>query len=328
MNSVVINNDGNFSDQPLSKLKPVGKDILVKIKAISINPVDIKKTPHTSKSRILGYDATGIVVAVGPDVRKFELNDHVYYAGTTLRDGSYADEQLVNEDLVGHMPNDDFVDLAALPLTWLTAAEILFDKIHYSVDSSKNNDETILIINGAGGVGSIITQLAHLIGLKVIATSSPKNFEWLKNNHVDYPIDYHQDLVSQIRSLRLTVDSSINLFNTGQYFDETIEIVRPFGHLVNVTGTSTAVDIRKLQQKSLSFDWELMFTKSKYQYETQSQGKYLELLSKLILENKIHTTRTKTISAPINAKTIEEAHAIVGSHKMVGKLVIQNTTNN
>lgn len=327
MNAVVINDDGSFSDQEMSKLVPTGSDILVKIKAISINPVDIKKTPHTSKSQILGYDAAGIVVGVGSEVKKFQINDQVYYSGTTQRDGSYADEQLVDENLAALTPNDDFTDLAALPLTWLTAAEILFDKLHYSMNPEANNHQTVLIINGAGGVGSIITQLAHLVGLTVVATSSPKNFQWLKDNFVDYPIDYHQDLVKQIKELGITIDSSINLFNTGLYFDETVELVRPFGHLVNVTGTDVPIDIRKLQQKSLSFDWELMFTKSKYQYHTETQGKLLELLSRLLSEKKIHTTRTQTIIAPINAETIEKAQQIVAGHQMVGKLVIQNKTN-
>lgn len=327
MNSVVINDDGSLSDQEMDQLVPNGSDILVKIKAISINPVDIKKTPHTTNSKVLGYDAAGVVIGIGSNVKKFSINDHVYYSGTTQRAGSYADEQLVDENLVAKMPNDNFIDLAAMPLTWLTAAEILLEKLHYSMDPKENGNQIILIINGAGGVGSIITQLAHTIGLKVVATSSPKNFRWLKSNQVDYPIDYHHGIVKQVNELGLTIDSSVNLFNTGQYFGETIELVRPFGHLVNVTSTDVPIDVRKLQQKSLSFDWELMFTKSTFQYNTKSQGELLKLLSQILVENKIHTTRTKTITAPINADTIQQARQIVASHQMVGKLVIENITN-
>lgn len=327
MNSVIINDDGSFSDKPIGELHPTGSDILVKVKAISINPVDIKKNPHTANSRVLGFDAAGVVIEVGSKVNKFHKNDLVFYSGTTQRAGSYADEQLVDENLVALAPNNNFSDLAAMPLTWLTAAEILFEKLNYSQNPAKNNNETILVINGAGGVGSILTQLAHLIGLKVVATSSPKNYPWLKKNHVDYQIDYHKDLVQQINDLGLTIDNSINLFDTGRYFDETVELVRPFGHLVNITGTNTPVDVRKLQQKSLSFDWELMFTKSKYNYRTQSQGELLSLLGELISENKIHSTKAKSIKAPLNAETIKKAHEIVGGHHMVGKLVIENQTN-
>lgn len=328
MNSVILNDDGEFSDQVMPKLTPTGTDILVKVKSISINPVDIKKNQHTAHAKVLGFDAAGVVSDVGPAVKKFHRGDVVFYAGTTQRAGSYADEQLVDENLVALAPNTQFNDLAALPLSWLTAAEILFEKLHYSHNPVKNQQQTILVINGAGGVGSILTQLAHLIGLRVIATSSPQNYPWLKRNGVDMPIDYHQDLVQQVEALGITVDNSINLFDTGRYFDETIELVRPFGHLVNVTSTGAPVDIRKLQPKSLSFDWELMFTKSNYAYRTQSQGDLLNQLGRLLSTHKIHSTRTQTLKAAINAETIRKAHQIVKTHQMVGKLVIENQATN
>ncbi|QMU08449.1 zinc-binding alcohol dehydrogenase family protein [Levilactobacillus suantsaii] len=328
MNSVVGNDTVGLTDVPLANLVASGRDVLVQVKAISINPVDIKTTAHTAAAQIRGYDAAGIVVGVGPDVTKFKVNDRVFYAGTTTRNGSYADQQLVDERLVARAPALDFADLAALPLTWLTAAEILFEKLSYTPAPGANVGHTILVINGAGGVGSILTQLAHYVGLTVIATSSPRNFAWLKAHGVDHVVDYHQSLVSQVKQFGLTIDSSLNLIDTGQYFDELVELVRPFGHLVNITSTAQPIDIMKLQPKSLSFDWELMFTKSGYHDRMASQGQSLAWLADLLASGHIKSTRTQTIQAPITAATLKQAHADLRDHHMVGKLVVENTAHN
>lgn len=327
MNSVVINDQHKFIDVPQSRIVARGTDILVKIMAVSINPVDLKKSQHNTEPKVLGYDAAGIVIALGSKVENFSIGDRVMYAGSTERPGSYADQQLVDERLVAKAPNKDFAEIAALPLVWLTASEILFEKLHYSLDKNINQQETILVINGAGGVGSVLTQLAHLIGLKVVATSSPKNFDWLKQHGVDFPIDYHQDIVKQVNELGLVIDNSINLFDTGMYFNELIELVRPFGHLVNLTGTDKPIDILKLQKKSQSFDWELMFTKSRFDYHPETQGHLLNLLGQLIETSKIQPITTKIITAPMNAKTIIKAHEIIAKQQMNGKLVIVNKNN-
>lgn len=325
MNAVTVNEQHQLIDQPRPRPTPHGHDVRVSVLAVSVNPADVKRVTRKGpiKPAVLGYDAVGEITGLGDAVTNFQIGQRVFYAGSSERDGSYADEQLVNDALITLAPmNLPVADVAAMPLTWLTAAEILFEKIGYSWDVTANQGHAILVINGAGGVGSVLTQLAHLIGLTVFATSSPRNFDWLREHGVTFPLDYHADLVTQVQQTGQTVDASVNLYDGDQYFEETVKIVRPFGHLVNIT-PMTSPDTRLVMNKSQSLDWELMFTKSAWDFQPATQGRWLAVLSELLTNGVIRSTRTKTVTGKMNAKTVSEAQAIVKQQRMTGKLVIR-----
>ncbi|CAJ1230104.1 NADPH:quinone reductase [Levilactobacillus zymae] len=327
MQAVVVNTAGKLVDQTVPDL-PVGPhDIRVAIEAISVNPIDLKRITRIGPgdSRILGYDAVGRIIERGAAVTELQLGARVMYAGSTQRAGTYAQTQVVDARLVALAPTRvSLADTAALPLTWLTAVEILTDKLGYVLNQA-NQRGTLLVINGAGGAGSILTQVAHRMGLTVLATSSPQHFDWLRQHGVAVPLDYHQDLVAQVHAAGYAqVDATINLFDTGRYFTETVALARPFGHLVNLTQTTIPLDLVELQAKSLSFDWELMFTKSHYQYRLATQGQALTVLQRWLDAGIVRTTRTRTLTGPINAATLRQAHRLLGDHQMLGKLVIMN----
>ncbi len=263
-------------------------------------------------------------MASGSKAQRYQPGDLIFYAGSTKRAGSYADYQLVDERITALAPtNISLAQVAAMPLTWLTAYEILVDKLGY-LPQKNHNKGRILIINGAGGAGSILIQLAKWLGLEVLATSSPQNFNWLKQQGADVTIDYHQDIVQQIHEAHYrNVDHVINLFDTVSYFAVAQEIVRPFGHIVNVSRATAPIDINVLQDKSISLDWELMFTKTTFDYELTSQGKALELLAELLFKGEIKSTLTKSVSGKLSAKMIQKLHDIMSQTTMTGKLVFE-----
>lgn len=328
MKRVVVNENRELMDEEASRPSPQAHDVLVKIEAISINPIDIKRIHRITATdpRVLGYDALGEVVATGSRAHQYQIGDVIFYAGTTSRDGSYADYQLVDERLTALAPTRiPVAQAAAMPLTWLTAYEILVDKLGVQPTRGANKNDTLLVINGAGGAGSVLTQLARWMGMTVIATASPSNFGWLREHGTAVCIDYHGDIQAQLKQAGYpTVDAVVNLFDTARYFDIAREIVRPFGHLVNIALTPEPIDIMRLQAKSLSFDWELMFTKSNLEYEMATQGVALALLSRLLDNGDITSTLTKRVVAPINARTITKAHDCLGANSVVGKIVIEN----
>ena len=325
MKAVVVDEARNLIEQEVEQPSPQGHDVLVKVQAISINPVDLKRVELIGPTdpSILGYDAVGTVVEVGLAVTKYQVGDVIFYAGDNTRAGSYAEYQLVDERITALAPTTiSASSAAALPLTWLTAYEILIDKLHYLPQSNANHG-TILVINGAGGVGSILTQLAHWLGLKVLATSSPQNFSWLRQNQTDLPLDYHQDLVAQVHDHGIEhVDAVANLFDTAAYLPTAVELLRPFGKIVNIAAVQGELDLNSLRAKSLSFEWELMFTKTHYHYQIETQGQALELLAQLVDRGIIQSTVKKVITAPLTAATIKKAHEQLRQHQMVGKLVV------
>lgn len=327
MKTVVVNENRDLVDVEIACPTPRPHDVLVQIKAISINPIDIKRIHRITPddSRVLGYDALGEVVATGSDAHQYQIGDVIFYAGGTNRNGSYADYQLVDERLTALAPTKTTVaEAAAMPLTWLTAYEILVDKLGYHPAQGANRNDTILVINGAGGAGSVLTQFAKWLGLTVIATASPRNFDWLRTHGTAVCIDYHGDIQAQLNDAGYqSVDAVVNFFDTAGYFDIAREIVRPFGHLVNVALTPEPIDIISLQAKSLSFDWELTFTKSSLGYDMASQGQALALLSRLLDNGDIKTTLTKRVVAPINAITIGQTHALLKANAVVGKIVVE-----
>ncbi|WP_430607960.1 zinc-binding alcohol dehydrogenase [Enterococcus sp. AZ170] len=327
-----IEDSHSFIDEKegIPDLEP--RDLLIKVKAVSVNPVDIKLRQDTLKRnalRVLGFDAVGEVVAIGEEVEKFELGDRVFYAGTTTRAGSNQEYQAVDERIVALAPktlSDE--EAAALPLTSLTAYELLFEKFGLIPEENANQGKSILVINGAGGVGSILNQLAHWAGLTIYATSSPENFEWLKKIGVDYPLDYHKDLRSSFRELGvLDVNHIAVLFDITRYLDQIRYLVKPFGHVGTIVGIHEPIDLSEWKNLSVSFDWEYVFAKTDHDYAIETQGQALGVIAELANKGKLTTTLSKVYSDGINAANLKRATKDVESGHMLGKVVISGRFN-
>lgn len=321
-----IEHEESFLDVELEKPKPVGRDLLVKVMAVSVNPVDTKqrapKDDVEEEPRVLGWDASGIVEAVGEDCIDFRVGDEVYYAGSITRSGSYSEYQLVDERIVGQKPRTlDFAKAAALPLTTITAFEGLFERLAIDpAQREQNKDKHLLIIGGAGGVGSIAIQLAKWAGLKVTATASREETStWVRKLGADAVVNHHHSLEEQLSK---EVDYIFCLSNTDQHWDAMATIIKPQGKICSIVENKDPLDLNVLKSKSATFVWEFMFTRA--MYETSDMRKQQELLnqvSHLIEEGHLQTTLTETLH-PIEAKTIKQAHQMVESGSMIGKVVV------
>jgi zinc-binding alcohol dehydrogenase family protein len=316
-------------DVELPDPKPTGHDLLVRVRAISVNPVDVKvrspKDKVEASPRVLGWDAAGVVEAVGPDVKRFKQGDAVYYAGSILRPGCDSELHLVDERIVGLKPKSlDFAQAAALPLTALTAYEALFDRC--AIDpGGRHKGRMLLIINGAGGVGSIAIQLAKLAGLHVIATASrPESQKWCRELGADFVINHREDIPGQLKKLDIPeVDYLFNTVDTTGYWNAMVDVIKPFGRIVSIVEASQPVELGKLMGKSVSFSWELMFTRSRFQTpDMDEQHRILTQVADWLDSGRVRTTLTEKLS-PISAATLRTAHAKVESGKMVGKLVLE-----
>ncbi|KAK0341526.1 hypothetical protein LTR94_026005, partial [Friedmanniomyces endolithicus] len=294
--------DGLF-DLTIDAAAPGPRDLRVSVKAVSVNPVDCKvrmNTGATSGSpKILGYDAAGVVEAVGSDVSLFEVGDEVFYSGAIDRPGTNAEYHLVDERLAGRKPRSlSFAESAALPLTALTAWELLFDRLRvpYGV---KTGGGALLIINGAGGVGSILIQLARrLTGLEVIASASrPETIAWVKKMGAHHVVDHHAPLDGAVRALGLDhVDYVAGLTGTDVHLAEIAEIIAPQGHLSLID--DVALDIAILKPKSVSVTWEMVFTRSLFETDDMiAQHQILNAVSELIDAGVLVTTMTEDAGA-------------------------------
>ncbi|KFE70449.1 zinc-binding alcohol dehydrogenase family protein [Hyalangium minutum] len=316
-------------DVELPDPKPLGRDLLVRVHAVSVNPVDVKVRSPKDKTedtpRVIGWDAAGVVEATGPDCTLFKKGDAVFYAGSITRPGSNSELQLVDERIVGPKPRSlDFAQSAAIPLTALTAYEGLFDRLSIDV-GGKHAGRTLLVINGAGGVGSIAIQLGKLAGLKVIATASrPESQEWCRKMGADQVINHHQSIPQQLKALGIAeVDYLFNTVNTSAYWDTMVEVIKPFGGIVSIVETDEPVKLGALMRKSVRFAWELMFTRAIFQTEDmQEQHRILKQVSEWLDAGKLKTTVTETLT-PISAANMRAAHGKLESAKMVGKLVLE-----
>lgn len=318
------------SEIPIQPLEP--HDLLVQVKAVSVNPVDTKlrqKSKKTEHLTILGFDAIGEVVDIGSEVTAFKVGDRVFYAGTTKRAGSNQEYQRVDERIATSAPASlSDAAAAALPLTSLTAYELLFEKFGLLPKENGNQGKTILVINGAGGVGSILTQLAKWSGMTVYATASQAKFDWLKDHGVDHPLNYHEDLKVELNKLGIeTIDYAAVLFDVQPYFELLTELITPFGHLGTIVEFEGSVDIKQLKNKSISFDWEYMFTKTDNDYQIESQGKILAKIAELIDQGKLTTTLWQNYDTGINADNLRKATAEVESGHTQGKIVISGAFN-
>jgi zinc-binding alcohol dehydrogenase family protein len=323
-----VENPNAFLDVKLEKPTPAGHDILVAVKAVAVNPVDTKvrapKDQVEPSPRVIGYDASGIVEAVGPDVTLFKVGDDVYYAGDITRPGTNQEFHLVDERIVGHKPTSlSHAESAALPLTTITAYEAFFDRIGIDRDGA-DKGQTILIIGASGGVGSIGIQLAKQAGLTVIATASrPETTTWVKELGADHVINHREDMVAQVRALGMHHVDHIAIFNDMRHWDAAVELIRPQGGIVSIDNTDLPMPMAGMKMKAASFHWEFMFARSMHKTPDMiEQHKLLSYVAKEIDEGRIRTTVSDVLS-PINAETMREAHRLIETGKAKGKIVVE-----
>lgn len=311
---------------PVPELRP--QDLLVRVEAVSVNPVDVKQrnaaAPAEGTARVLGFDAAGVVEAVGPAVTRFKPGDAVFYAGAIDRPGTNAERHAVDERIVGPKPQSlSFAEAAALPLTALTAWELLFDRLGVPY-GRKTTDDAILIVNGAGGVGSILTQIARrLTGLTVIATASrPETAEWTRRMGAHHVIDHRQPLDQGLKAIGIPqVRYVAGLTATGEHQAAILEALAPQGALALIDDPKS-FDIMPFKRKSLSVHWELMFTRSLFGTpDMAEQHRILSEVSALVDSGVLHTTLVEDYG-PITAANLRRAHATVESGRSIGKIVL------
>ena len=305
-----------------------GHDLLVEIKAVSVNPADVKIRAHvappTDEPRVLGWDAAGIVKAVGADVTLFKLGDQVFYSGALARPGTNAEFHLVDERIVGAKPKSlDFAAAAALPLTTITAYEALFDRLKVQ-DPVSGAARSILIIGGAGGVGSIAIQIARVLtDLTVIATASRRETQdWVKDLGAHHVIDHSSPIAPQVAALGIGAPGFIfSTTNTDLHISDIVEVIAPQGRFALIDNPKT-LDVVPFMRKSASIHWELMFTRPLFETPDMiEQHRLLNRISELVDAGKIRTTLSETVG-PINAANLKKAHAMVETGRMKGKAVL------
>lgn len=307
---------------------PGPRDLIVRVQAVSVNPVDTKvrtsSQPADGQAKILGWDAAGTVEAVGEGVTLFAVGDEVYYAGDLTRPGTNAELHAVDERIVGHKPKTlNWAQAAALPLTSLTAWELLFDRLGVPYGQKKGRG-SLLVINGAGGVGSILIQIARrLTGLTVIATASrPETIAWVKEMGAHHVIDHHKPLDAELAKIGIPeVEYVAGLTSTEKQLPYFPKIIAAQGKLAMIDDPGS-FDIVSLKRKAITISWELMFTRSMFQTDDMiEQHKILEEIAHLVDAGVLKTTLTDEIS-PINAKNLMKVHASVEAGKHIGKTVL------
>ena len=310
-----------FVDLEIDVPTPGDHDLLVDVRAVSVNPVDVKVRTAYDGARgpkILGFDAAGVVVAIGSAVSAFAVGDEVYYAGSIARSGSNARRQLVDERIVGHKPASlDFAEAAALPLTTITAWETLFDRLRLTADSTG----TLLVLAGAGGVGSMIVQLAKaLTGVTVIATGArPESAEWARALGADHVVDHHH-LQDEVQALAPAgVDRIFTPFSAGNV--ETFAAILAVRGEIVAIDDPTGLDLMPLKAKSQTWHWESMFARPLYAVEDTYQRDLLDETARLVDAGALRTTMTTRLS-PMDASTLREAHRQVETSSTVGKVVV------
>ena len=293
-----------------------------------MNPVDYKVRPaEGDPPKVLGFDAAGTVVGVGDGVTLFREGDQVYYAGDVTRAGTNAEFQLVDERIVAKRPTSlDAASSAALPLTSLTAWESLFDRLGINPDTADTNaDKSLLIIGGAGGVGSVAIQLAKLAGLTVVATASrEESADWCRKLGADHIINHHENMPPQLNDLGLdTVDYIANFNDIDRVWEAMANMIAPQGSIVLITGHQDQLDLGgTFKMKSARVCWEFMFTRSMYQTDDMiEQHHILKQVADLVDDGKLMTTVSDSLS-PICAANILEGHRRLESGTTIGKLVL------
>ena len=335
--SLPIDDPKSLQDVELPQPAATGRDLLVRVRAIGVNPVDFKVRQRAAaepgETKVLGWDAVGEVVATGEAVSLFEPGDQVYYAGDVARQGSNAEYQIVDERIVGRKPSSlNDAEAAALPLTTITAWEMLFDHLgleRQSPEEISPTDDVILVVGAAGGVGSILIQLAKkLTGATVVATASrPESRQWVETLGADFVVNHREPLLPQIEQLvsegsiaPITHVASLNA--TDQYFDDYVAALRPFGRIAMIDDPAS-LDVMKIKPKSLSLHIEFMFARSMHNADDMKvQHDLLETVASLVDQGHIRTTAGKNLGV-INAENLRVAHSELESGTAVGKIVLE-----
>lgn len=301
-------------------------DLLVEVKGISVNPVDIKvraSNDSESGTKVIGYDASGIVVEVGSAVSRFKVGDAVFYAGDITRQGTNAEFHAVDERIVGKKPiTQGFAEAAGFPLTSITAWELLFDSL--ALNEGDGKGDSILIIGGAGGVGSILIQLAkQLTNMTVVTTASrPETIEWVKKMGADHVINHRESLAAQMKELGLQPRYVASLNGTEQHFNSIVDLIKPRGHIALIDDPKN-FNIGLIKPKALSFSWEFMFTRSMFHTEDiAKQHELLNRVSELIDSGKLISTVTSNLGK-LTVDKLKKAHKLQETGQVIGKNVLE-----
>lgn len=306
---------------------PNGQDILVEVKAVGINPVDTKVRERAAATKdapvILGYDAAGVVKAVGDKASRFNVGDEVYYAGLVSRAGSFSENQLVDERIVGFKPKSlSFAQSAAMPLTSITAWELLFERL--GIEKSKDARGVLLVIGGAGGVGSMMTQLASkMTNLTVIATASRSDtVDWCKKMGATHVISHRESLMDQIKALGIEhIDYAAGLTRTDLHFGAMIDLLKPGGK-IGIIDDPGSLDVSLMKPKSISFHWEFMFTRAMFETDDMiEQANLLDAVSKMLDGGVLQSTMTKDFGE-MNVENLNKALVYQASGTAIGKSVL------
>ncbi|CAB3779881.1 zinc-binding alcohol dehydrogenase family protein [Pararobbsia alpina] len=327
--SLPISDAQSLIDIDLPDPTPGERDLLVEVHAISVNPVDTKvrknMAPAEGETKVLGWDVAGIVRSIGSGVSLFKPGDRVWYAGSLIRPGANSELHVVDERIAGHMPKKaDFASAAALPLTALTAWELLFDRMEIP-EGPATAGKSLLVIGAAGGVGSILVQLARqLTGLTVIGTASrPETTGWLKELGAHHVIDHSKPLSEELKRIGIpNVEYIVSLNQTDKHFSEIVESIAPQGKF-GLIDDPDAIDVRLLKRKSVSLHWELMYTRSMFGTDDMiRQHELLERIAGMIDAGTLRTTVAEHFGT-INATNLKKAHALLESQKAKGKIVLE-----
>jgi len=329
-----------YTDGPLFRFetdKPVPgpRDLLVQVKAIAVNPVDTKirarvKTTENNP-RILGWDAVGVVVAAGSEVRLFKPGDRVWYAGDVTRTGCNAEYQCVDERIAAIAPETlSDAEAAAMPLTSITAWEMLFDRLqvprHTHSDSGNSSDRVVLVVGAGGGVGSVLVQLArHLTAATVVGTASrPQSQQWVRELGAHHVLNHANSLQEELKGTGLAdVTDVAGINRTGEHFTDLVAMLRPQGRLALIDDPAEVLDIKLMKQKSLSLHWEFMFTRAMFQTpDMLAQHRLLTEVAQLVDEGVLKTTMGEHYGL-ISPENLERAHTAVKSEHTLGKVVLE-----
>jgi zinc-binding alcohol dehydrogenase family protein len=336
-NPLPIDHPESLQDVELPTPVPGPRDLLVRVAAISVNPVDAKvrasAQPEPGQPRVLGWDAVGVVESIGSDVRFFAPGDRVYYAGALTRPGTNAERHAVDERIVGLAPKSlTDAEAAALPLTAITAWELLFDRLGVPQITAGNGNgaaspgaKVLLVIGGAGGVGSILLQLARQrTDLRIVATASrPATRQWCLDLGAHHVIDHSQPLAAQLQALGIdAVDLVASLTHTDAHFAAAVDVLRPQGRLALIDDPKQ-LDVTLLKRKSISLHWEFMFTRS--MFATEDMGRQRELLNAVtgLVDDGVLKTTVQDDFGLINAANLRRAHALIESGRAQGKVVLK-----
>ncbi|KPL61700.1 MULTISPECIES: zinc-binding alcohol dehydrogenase family protein [Pseudomonas syringae group] len=327
--SLPVSNPDSLQNIELPEPVAGARDLLVEVKAISVNPVDTKirqnVSPENGEAKVLGWDVAGVVKAVGSDVTLFQPGDKVYYAGSLIRPGANSELHVVDERIVGHMPKSlSFAHAAALPLTAITAWELLFERLQI-VQGKGESGQSLLIVGAAGGVGSILTQLARqLTALKVIGTASRAETEsWVRELGAHEVLDHSKPLSEELKRVGIQAVTHVaSLTQTEQHLDQLVEALQPQGKL-GLIDDPKALDVSKLKRKSLSLHWEFMYTRSMFETDDIiEQHNLLNRVAELVDAGTLKTTFGEHFGT-INAENLRRAHELLESGKAKGKIVLE-----